>query len=180
MSIRDKLLELDAALREVATIDGVSVDSKTTPYTVRVAFQKAATDEQRAAAQALVNSFGWTEDPAADVISAIVAERDRRQDTGGWFAGGYWFPSEAKSRSQYLGLLISLLAGKFPEGILLDTLDGGRVPATPALVQEILQSATVAESTISELSTKAIEEAKANPEKFDLDSIAWPKAYWDK
>lgn len=52
---------LDAAIRVVCPLDGVSVRTPGDPATVRIDFAKEATSEQRKAAQVVVDSFDWSD-----------------------------------------------------------------------------------------------------------------------
>lgn len=52
---------LDAATRAVCPIDGVSVDAATDPPAVRIDYRPEATADQRAAAEAAVAAFDWSD-----------------------------------------------------------------------------------------------------------------------
>lgn len=55
----NKTVRLDAMIRAVCPISGVSVN--TTPLMVRINFAPEATQPQRAAAQAVVDAFDWSD-----------------------------------------------------------------------------------------------------------------------
>lgn len=123
-----------------------------------------------------------TENPfiAKTSKKAIEAERDRRQLSAGFFADGNWFRSDAQFRSYYLGLLFALQAKNFPLGIILDTLDGGSREVTPALVLEIFEYAKNIENLYCQITRQAFKDFDVAPETFDMKSIIWPRAHWDK
>lgn len=59
------LLRLHEAVAEVCPIDGVSVDSSTSPPTVSVAYSQGATEQEVSDAQVVVSGFDWSADAEA-------------------------------------------------------------------------------------------------------------------
>lgn len=69
------LIRLDAAVRAAAPIVGVSVGTPGVSASVRVDFDPAATADQRAAAQAVVDGFDWSD--AAQAAWELSQSRTR-------------------------------------------------------------------------------------------------------
>ena len=61
-----KTLRLDTAVRDVCPINGLSVSTPGDSSTVRIDFAPEATPEQRAAAQAVVDGFDWSDAAQAE------------------------------------------------------------------------------------------------------------------
>lgn len=126
------------------------------------------------------NGFPIAVDPpppgVAQIWEAIKAERDRRADTGGYLAGGKWFHSDQKSRSQQLGLV--LLGASIPAGLQWKTMDGSFIEMTPALAQQILGAAAASDIAIFTAAEmhKAAMEASAEPAAYDF-SGGWPAGF---
>lgn len=70
--------QLDAAIRAVCPIIGVSVGKDGVPSTVRIDFAPEATVPQRAAAQAVVDAFDWS--TAAEEARLNVTQRQRADE----------------------------------------------------------------------------------------------------
>lgn len=66
---------LDAALRLVAPIEGVSVVDENDKSTWRVDFKPEATSDQRAAAQAVIDTFDVDADPVPATITPMQGKR---------------------------------------------------------------------------------------------------------
>lgn len=115
---------------------------------------------------------------AGEMWERIKAERDSRTETGGFHAGGHWFHSDQKSRSQQLGLV--LLGAAIPAGLQWKTMDGTFVPMTAALAQQILAAAASYDQAVFAVAEahKAAMAALPDPSAYDF-SGGWPPAYGD-
>jgi hypothetical protein len=110
---------------------------------------------------------------------AIKAKRDSLSDTGGYkvVVGGVnkWFHSDAKSKTQQLGLV---MAGPDIPPVPWKTMDGSFVTMSQSLAGQILQAAmqqdqaifAAAESHNAEMLTEA------DPAAYDF-SAGWPETY---
>jgi hypothetical protein len=118
-------------------------------------------------------------DPAAIVAqksAAIVAERDRRWNTGGYLAAGKWFHSDPFSRTQQLGLLA--MGASMPAGVQWKTMDGSFVTMTPTLAQQILAAGGASDVAMMTacVALQAALVASTTPATFDITQ-GWPKIY---
>lgn len=98
---------------------------------------------------------------------------------GGYKASGKWFHSDPFSRSQQLGLVI--LGDNIPTGLLWKTMDGSFIEMTPALAQEVFQTATTQDTLLfahaEELNNSL--QALTSPDEIALFAIkeGWPESY---
>ncbi len=113
---------------------------------------------------------------AAQMWERIKAESDRRTTSGGYVAGGKWWHSDLKSRTQQMGLL--LLGNSVPANLQWRTMDGSFATLTPALAQQILAAALAKEVAIFNAAEthKAACEASPDPSSYDF-SGGWPKDF---
>jgi hypothetical protein len=114
----------------------------------------------------------------AEVWERIKAYRDRVSD------GGYsvpvagspkWFHSDAKSRTQQIGLV---LAGAAIPPVPWKTMDGTFVTMSQGLAVAIFQAAMQKESLVFAVAEahRAAMEASADPLSYDF-TTGWPKGY---
>lgn len=117
---------------------------------------------------------------AAEMWTAIKAERDRRKENGGYKVAvdgvDKWFHSDTFSRSQQLGLV--LMGSSIPNGLLWKTMDGSYVTMTAELAASVLAAATAQEiATFTAAEThKATMETLAVPSDYDFFS-GWPTVF---
>lgn len=119
---------------------------------------------------------------AAQVWSRIKVERDRRAAMG-VKAGGHWFHSDQKSRTQQLGLV--LLGQSIPGGLQWKTLAYTPQPVfvsmTPALAASIVQATAASDTAIftaAEVHRMAME-ATPEPGAYDFTG-GWPPSFEDE
>lgn len=122
----------------------------------------------------------------------IKAERDKRQQEGGYQALGHWFHSDNSSRIQQMRLeekAKQVLAGRGTEEDVLEisgqpvlwkTMDGSFVPMTAGLALEIGRSAEATEAALFQMAEQhnAAMRQLANPTAYDF-FVGWPLAYWE-
>lgn len=75
---------LHSAIAAVAPIEGISVGRLGDPATVKIQFQKAATDEQRAAAASALKEFDWTPETSEarakrEAIASVASETAQKK-----------------------------------------------------------------------------------------------------
>lgn len=97
---------LSASIAEVAPIHGVSVGNRNDKSTWRVDFKPDATDQQKAAAQAVVNAFVFSRPTPA----MVDAERDRRLQTLAFGGHVYDFCDSKESDKNIAGASTLALA----------------------------------------------------------------------
>lgn len=104
----------------------------------------------------------------------IKAYRDQRSE-GGHLVNGKWFHSDAKSKTQQLGLV---LAGTNVPPIAWKTMDGSFVTMTPALATAIFQTTIQREPEIFAVAEqhKAAMEASETPLDYDY-TTGWPPIF---
>lgn len=112
------------------------------------------------------------------VWKAIMAERDRQVEDGGWLYDGNWYFSKENVRSQLITLSTKALLGiPFEHG--MTTMSGVEVILTPGIVLGIAASAEATETLRFDIAKekKAAMEALADPEDYDGIYTGWPAAY---
>ena len=114
------------------------------------------------------------------VWAQIKALRDQRSDSGGFpvVIGGTtkWFHSDAKSRTQQLGLV--MMGATMPTGIDWKTMDGSFVPMTPAVAAAIFQAGAAQDAAafaVAEAHRTAMQ-ASADPGAYDF-TTGWPPIF---
>lgn len=118
----------------------------------------------------------------ASVWERIKARRDALSDKGGYLVtvGGVskWFHSDAKSKTQQLGLLI---AGANVPAVQWKTMDGTFVTMSQAWAGAIFAAAAAQDIAIFAAAEahKSAMEAAANPAAYDF-SGGWPAVYGDE
>jgi hypothetical protein len=109
----------------------------------------------------------------------IKAMRDHLSDAGGYkvaVAGvDKWFHSDAKSKTQQLGLFIM---GAAVPAVQWKTMDGSFVAMSQALAAQIFQAAAAQDQAIFAVAEqhKAAMEAAEEPEAYDF-TAGWPATY---
>lgn len=149
------------------------------------------------------NGVEWAEgeDPAklraaaiARMTDAIKAERDRRQQEGGFLvAGEYWFHSDNSSRIQQMRLdkrADELLAAGGSEAdpivvcgipVQWKLMDGTFVPMTAGLAKQIGAAAEAQEALLFQVAETHIAAMAQSPEPAAYDySSGWPTAFWER
>ena len=137
------------------------------------------------AAQRLIDAkeFAW---------ERIKAKRDFLSDSGGYLVFGKWFHSDAKSKTQQLGLLRQAdriqatggdmsapFVGPGPGGVLYwKTMDSSFIPMTGTLAQAIFAAAEAQDMALFAVAEehKAAMEASADPVAYDF-SAGWPDTF---
>ena len=113
----------------------------------------------------------------AEKWQQIKAERDRRK-AGGVKVGENWFHSDDASRIQHIGLV---LFGANVPPVEWKTMDGAKVPMTPALAQAIFQAVAAADQAIFAKAEqhKFAMMAAPDPANYDV-STGWPHVYGEE
>lgn len=115
----------------------------------------------------------------AEAWERIKALRDRLSDSGGYkvpVAGvDKWFHSDAKSKTQQLGLVVM---GSNVPPVPWKTMDGSKVTMSLQLAAQIFQAAAAQDMAIFAAAEahKAAMEAAADPLAYDF-SAGWPATY---
>lgn len=125
--------------------------------------------------------------------ASIKAERDRRQQDGGFRVDGYWLHSDTDSRIQQMrlesrGKEILAVGGTESDPIIIGgtpvmwkTMTGEFVPITAGMAINI---GVLAEETelqlfaVAEQHRQAMEQSES-PESYDY-SAGWPVAFWER
>ena len=142
--------------------------------------------------EASVGGIGWTlvagkliappapqmsrADSTASQWAAIKAKRDSLSDTGGYLVGTKWFHSDAKSKTQQLGLVI--MGAGVPADLNWKTMDGSFIQMTPALAGQVFAAAVAQDLALFAAGEahRAAMEAAADPSVYDF-SGDWPVAF---
>jgi hypothetical protein len=106
---------------------------------------------------------------------AIKARRDFLSDTGGYLAGGKWFHSDAKSKTQQLALA---MMGAAVPAVQWKTMDGSFIAMSQTLAGQIFQAAAQQDMSIFAVaeSHRAAMLASSNPMAYKFDG-GWPAVF---
>jgi hypothetical protein len=117
---------------------------------------------------------------AAKIKSAtwerIKTERDRRTENGGFKVGTKWYHSDARSRTQQLGLV--MMGASIPAGLQWKTMDASFVTMTATLAGQILAAGAASDQAVFAAAEahKTAMEASADPSAYDFLG-GWPAIY---
>lgn len=173
MATPDNILSLDAALRAVCPIDGISIGTWDDRATWRINHDASATSDQVAAAQAALAAY----DPLKDSLKPYAAAKRYAVEVGGTVWSGHAIATDRDSQSKLIAELVSISAAirtdpsvwKFADGSFanLSNADMGAV---------ILQArAHVEAAFVTESSVCASIDANSITTTAQIDAAAWPK-----
>jgi Domain of unknown function (DUF4376) len=107
---------------------------------------------------------------------AIKAKRESVSSEGGYFVAGKWFHSDAKSKTQQMGLV--LMGANIPANTQWKTMDGSYITMTQTLAGQIFAAAAAKDIAIFTAAEthRAAMLASANPATYNY-LTGWPAVY---
>lgn len=105
----------------------------------------------------------------------IKAHRDQLSDTGGYKAGGKWFHSDGKSKTQQLALV--MLGANVPP-VAWKTMDGSFVTMSQTIAGQVFQAALTQDMALFAAAEahKSAMQASADSASYDF-SAGWPATF---
>lgn len=127
------------------------------------------------------NQIGYSYEAPTNADEAwelIKFERQLRSREGGYKVGDHWYHSDKDSKVQQIGLVI--MGSNMPPNLMWKTMDGNFVQMTPALAQQIFQTAAYVESLIFNKAEEKRQQVMASGDFANFDYFGgWPTAFWE-
>jgi hypothetical protein len=169
----EQITEDEAVARAMAKLPATATDIRVLPESAI-----PASREHRSAWVYNADKSAVVADPSAvkaEVWEKIKAKRDALSEHGGYQAGGKWFHSDAKSKTQQLAL--AMMGAAVPP-VQWKTMDGSFVAMTQTLAAQIFAAAAAQDMAIFAAAEahKAAMEASPDPAAYDF-SGGWPVVF---